>query len=122
MLTDVRVLVKARVEGDASRRAPLFKALAGDDLKNRMAAGERPSAEEVYDQVVAPLLGQAQRPATGKEAKGNAAQGARHVSGHAASRDAARSSSRDAEHEHSTSSRNDGKRAADGNDKVGDSR
>lgn len=57
LMADVRMLVKERVPGDASKRTPIFEALGGDELRNRVAAGERPIAEDVYEQYVTPFLG-----------------------------------------------------------------
>ncbi|WP_455162790.1 precorrin-2 dehydrogenase/sirohydrochlorin ferrochelatase family protein [Slackia exigua] len=56
LLGDVRMLVKQRVEGPASARRPLYEAVAASDLLERIAAGERPEAEDVYAAVVMPLL------------------------------------------------------------------
>lgn len=57
VMADARSLVKERVPGAASVRTPLFEALGGDELRERFAAGERPSAEEAYECYVAPLVG-----------------------------------------------------------------
>lgn len=56
LLGEVRGLVKARVPGDSSLRAPLFEALGSARLGERLAAGEKLAAEAVYDEVIAPLL------------------------------------------------------------------
>lgn len=56
LLGEVRALVKARVPGDASVRAPLFEALGASGIEARVAAGEQLSAEAVYVEVVVPLL------------------------------------------------------------------
>lgn len=56
LMADVRALVKARVEGPAGVRTPLFEALGAAGLEGRFAAGERPGPEEVYAEVVAPML------------------------------------------------------------------
>ena len=56
LMADVRALVKERVPGPASARTPLFEAVGGPELRGRVAAGERPSAEDVYTAVVAPLV------------------------------------------------------------------
>lgn len=55
-LAEVRLLIKERVPGPASVRTPLYAAVAGAELRQRFAAGARPTAEWVYDQVVSPLL------------------------------------------------------------------
>lgn len=57
LMADVRSLVKERVPGEASVRTPLFEAVGGPELRERVAVGERPSAEDVYAEIVAPLLG-----------------------------------------------------------------
>ena len=56
LMAEVRQLVKQRVPGPASARTPLYAAVGASGLKERIAAGERPAAEDVYAQVVAPLL------------------------------------------------------------------
>lgn len=56
LLGEVRGLIKARVPGETGRRSPLYEAVYSCGLEGRLARGERPSAEEVYDAVVAPLL------------------------------------------------------------------
>jgi precorrin-2 dehydrogenase/sirohydrochlorin ferrochelatase len=56
MMAQLRLMVKARVPGPASVRTPLHEAVAASGLEGRYAAGERPSAEEVFAQVVQPML------------------------------------------------------------------
>lgn len=56
LMAEVRLLVKQRVPGPASARTPLYAAVAASGLKERVARGQVPAAEEVYAQVVAPLL------------------------------------------------------------------
>lgn len=56
LLAEVRLLIKARVPGPASVRVPLYAVVAGDEVRQRVATGERPTAEQVYAQVVGPLL------------------------------------------------------------------
>jgi len=58
VVAGVRSLIKARISGSPSDREPLYLAVCSSDLESRIAAGERPSAEEVYEQVVAPLVSQ----------------------------------------------------------------
>lgn len=53
---EVRTLVKQRVHGPASARSPLYRAVLESDLRDRIAAGERPDAEDVYRRTVAPLV------------------------------------------------------------------
>lgn len=55
-MADIRLLIKQRVPGPASRRTPLYAAVAASGLKERIARGECPAAEDVYAAVVAPLL------------------------------------------------------------------
>lgn len=59
LLAEVRLLIKARVPGPASARTPLYAAVSASDVRQRVAAGERLSAEQVYAQVVAPLVSDA---------------------------------------------------------------
>lgn len=56
LLGEVRRLIKARVSGETSRRTALYQAVYDCGLEERIARGERPSAEEVYAAVVAPLV------------------------------------------------------------------
>lgn len=56
---EVRTLVKQRVHGPASARSPLYRAVLESDLRDRIAAGERPDAEDVYRRTVAPLIAKA---------------------------------------------------------------
>lgn len=56
MMAQLRLMIKARVPGPASVRAPLHEAVAASGLETRYAAGERPGAEEVFAQVVQPML------------------------------------------------------------------
>lgn len=56
LLGEVRALIKARVVGETARRAPLYEAVYACGLEERLARGERPTAEEVYAWVVVPLL------------------------------------------------------------------
>lgn len=57
LLGEVRDLVQARVPGSAEDRRPLYEAATRTDLLARLERGERPSAEDVYAETVAPLLG-----------------------------------------------------------------
>ncbi len=56
LLGAVRPLIRQRVVGDEARRRPLFEALAHAGLRERLVAGEHLTAEQVYDEVVLPLL------------------------------------------------------------------
>ena len=56
LMAEIRLLVKQRVPGPASARTPLYAAVGASGLKERIARGELPSAEDVYAEVVAPLL------------------------------------------------------------------
>lgn len=58
VLGELRTLVKQRVPGPASARKPLYEALAAGGLRERIAAGERLDAEQVYAELVAPLVGE----------------------------------------------------------------
>lgn len=62
VLGNVRALIKQRVEGPAEKRAPLYEATVQGNLLERIAAGENPSAEEVYNAFVEPLLAKADVP------------------------------------------------------------
>lgn len=55
-LADLRAMVKERVPGPASVREPLYEALRESDLRERVATGEMPDAEELYARVVEPLV------------------------------------------------------------------
>ena len=61
LLGDVRNLIKARVQGTAAQRQPLYEAVAQCDARERIANGETLDAEDVYRQVVEPLLKEAGR-------------------------------------------------------------
>lgn len=50
LMGEVRVLVMARVAGGEAVRKPIFEAIADSDLLERLRAGERPSAEDVFAQ------------------------------------------------------------------------
>jgi precorrin-2 dehydrogenase/sirohydrochlorin ferrochelatase len=50
LLGQVRVLVMERVEGGEAQRKPIFEAIADSDLLERLRAGERPSAQAVFDE------------------------------------------------------------------------
>jgi len=52
LLGQVRVLIMERVSGGEQVRKPIFEAIADSDLLERMRAGQRPSAEEIYAQFV----------------------------------------------------------------------
>ncbi len=56
LLGQVRSLVKQRVPGEASVRTPLFEAVGSAGIEHRLAAGEKITAQQVYDEVVAPLV------------------------------------------------------------------
>lgn len=56
LLGEVRALIKERVPGETSRRSGLYEAVYACGLEERISRGERPSASEVYAEVVAPLL------------------------------------------------------------------
>lgn len=56
VMAEVRLLIKQRVPGPAAQRTPLYAAVAASGLKERIAQGERPAAEDVYAAAVAPLL------------------------------------------------------------------
>jgi precorrin-2 dehydrogenase/sirohydrochlorin ferrochelatase len=56
LLGAVRPLIRQRVLGDEARRKPLFEALAHAELRERLVAGERLTPEQVYDEIVTPLL------------------------------------------------------------------
>lgn len=71
---DVRTLVKERVPGPPQSRSPLYQAVLESGLRDRVAEGERPSAEDVYQQIVAPLVAKAGSAAgTGATTEGKAA-------------------------------------------------
>lgn len=48
LLGKVRTLVIERIPGDEAVRKPIFEAIGASDLLDRIRAGERPSAEDVY--------------------------------------------------------------------------
>lgn len=50
LLGEVRVLVMERIEGGEAVRKPIFEAIADSDLLERLRAGERPSAQDVFDE------------------------------------------------------------------------
>ncbi len=56
VMADVRQLIKQRVPGPASQRTPLYAAVAASKLKEHIRRGERPSAEDVYADVVKPMV------------------------------------------------------------------
>ena len=56
LMAELRCLVKTRVPGPMELRAPLYEAIQQSDTLGRFAAGEHPSAEDVYRRVVSPLL------------------------------------------------------------------
>lgn len=56
LMAELRLLVKERVAGPTENRVPLYEALQASTLLERVAAGERPEAESVYVDVIAPLL------------------------------------------------------------------
>ena len=56
LLGRVRSLVMDRVPGGEPVRKPIFTALAHSDLFERVSAGERPEAEDIYTEIVVPLL------------------------------------------------------------------
>lgn len=56
IVAQVRCLIKARISGSPSDREPLYNAVCTSGVESRIAAGERPTAEEIYEQVVAPLV------------------------------------------------------------------
>lgn len=57
LLGEVRGLIKARVTSGTQARTPLYEAVASDEsIKARLAAGQAVDAEDVYAQVVAPLV------------------------------------------------------------------
>lgn len=56
LVGEVRDLIKERVPGDAGRRSRLCEVVYACGLGERLERGERPSAEEVFDSVVEPLL------------------------------------------------------------------
>jgi len=56
VLCEVRTLVKERVDGPATLRAPLYEALTDGALKEEFSNGARPSAHEVFERYVQPLL------------------------------------------------------------------
>ncbi|MDY0087811.1 MAG: bifunctional precorrin-2 dehydrogenase/sirohydrochlorin ferrochelatase [Coriobacteriia bacterium] len=53
LLGQVRRLVLERVPGGEPVRKPIFEAIAASDLYDRVMAGERPSADEVFNEFVA---------------------------------------------------------------------
>ncbi len=64
LLHEVRLLVKDRVGGPSAGRARLYRAVLDDErARAACAAGDAPSAEDVYASVVAPLVA-----ASGREA------------------------------------------------------
>lgn len=52
LLAEVRSLVMARVPGGEEDRKPIFEAMADSDLFDRVAAGDVPSAEDVFREFV----------------------------------------------------------------------
>ncbi len=52
LLGEVRVLVMERVPGGEPVRKPIFECIANSDLLDRIRAGARPSAEDVYAEFV----------------------------------------------------------------------
>lgn len=56
LMAELRCIIKSRVMGPMERRAPLYEAVQSSDLLDRIAAGERPDAEQVYRTLVEPLL------------------------------------------------------------------
>lgn len=52
LLGEVRALVMARVPGGEPVRKPIFERIADSDLLERLRAGEKPSAEDVYTEFV----------------------------------------------------------------------
>jgi len=48
LLGELRALVMERVPGTEADRKPIFEAVADSDLLDRIAAGERPTAEDVF--------------------------------------------------------------------------
>lgn len=56
LLGEVRRIVKERVPAEGGERPALFEAVYDCGLEDAFARGERPSAEEVYEVVVVPLL------------------------------------------------------------------
>ena len=55
LLGEVRGLIKQRITGPASARMPIYEMLGSSDLLERLEAGERLGAEEVYDGYVVPF-------------------------------------------------------------------
>lgn len=56
LLADVRLLVKERVPGAAEARTALHEAVASGELASRVAHGDVPDAEAVYQQMVVPMI------------------------------------------------------------------
>lgn len=52
LLGEVRVLVMERIPGGEAVRKPIFESIADSDLIDRIRAGARPTADEVYDEFV----------------------------------------------------------------------
>jgi precorrin-2 dehydrogenase/sirohydrochlorin ferrochelatase len=52
LLGEVRVLVMERIPGGEAVRKPIFESIADSDLLDRIRAGARPTADEVYDEFV----------------------------------------------------------------------
>ncbi len=52
LLGEVRALVMERVPGGEAVRKPIFEQIADSDLLDRIRAGARPTADEVYDEFV----------------------------------------------------------------------
>lgn len=55
-LGSVRKLVKKRVPGPSSVRTSLYEALTGAGLESRFARGERPTPEQLYQELIEPLI------------------------------------------------------------------
>lgn len=56
LLGRVRTLVMDRVPGGEPVRKPIFTAIASAGLFDRISAGERLEAEDIYTEIVAPML------------------------------------------------------------------
>lgn len=52
LLGEVRTLVMQRIPGGEAVRKPIFEAIGASDLLDRVRAGERPSAEDIYAEFV----------------------------------------------------------------------
>ena len=56
LLAELRMLVKCRVHGSSDRRAVIFEKIRSSDIGDRIARGDTITAEQAYQEIVAPLV------------------------------------------------------------------